>query len=74
MLEDKIIYAIKKYIPQAKIVLTKLECSRPGYAIEVKADLFKDIPLLDQHRKVKKALEHFLHDDDLHAITIKTMF
>jgi stress-induced morphogen len=74
MLEDKIIYAIKKYIPQATVKLTKLECSRPGYAVAVQADLFQDMPLLDQHRKVKKALEHFLHDDDLHAITIKTTF
>jgi stress-induced morphogen len=73
ILEDKdVIEAIQKSIPGAKVSLTSLDCSKKGYYIEVESALFKDQPLIDQHKKVKKALADFLNSEDLHAVTIKT--
>lgn len=74
MLEDTIIKAIKTNLPNAKICLTPINCSRPGYNIDVCCDSFKDQTLLEQHRRVTNALASFLDKQDLHAITIKTRF
>ena len=74
MLEDTIIKAIKTHLPNAEITMTPINCSRPGYNIEVCCDSFRNQTLLQQHKRVTSALASLLDKQDLHAITIKTKF
>jgi stress-induced morphogen len=71
--DSDVIDAITKKIPDAKVSLKALDCSKKGYYIEVHSASFKDCSLMEQHKSVKKALEEFLHTEDLHAVTIKTL-
>jgi stress-induced morphogen len=66
--------AVIRAIPDAKVSLKALDCSKKGYYIEVESASFKDQSLIQQHKSVKNALAAFLHSEDLHAVTIKTKF
>jgi stress-induced morphogen len=75
ILEDQnVIEAIQSAIPDAKVNLKALDCSKRGYYIEVESGSFKNKTLIEQHKSVKKALSRFLDAEDLHAVTIKTKF
>ena len=71
--DNDVIDAITKNIPDAKVSLKSLDCSKKGYYIEVHSASFKNQPLIEQHKSVKKALADFLHTEELHAVTIKTL-
>ena len=70
--DEDVIQAIRQSIPDAQVTLTALDCSKRGYYIEVTSQSFHDQSILQQHRRVKKALANFVDSEVLHAITIKT--
>jgi stress-induced morphogen len=73
MINDQdVIDAIKELLPDAIVNLKPLDCSKKGYYIEVKSELFKGQSLIDQHKSVNKALAKYLDSEVLHAVTIKT--
>jgi stress-induced morphogen len=73
MINDQdVIKTIKEAIPDAIVHLKSLDCSKKGYYIEIKSQLFVGKSLVEQHKSVKKALAKYLDSEALHAVTIKT--
>lgn len=62
---------IEKAFPNAIVEITDMVGDADHYSLYVKDEIFKNKPLIKQHRMVKDALKEAL-DTKLHAITIKT--
>jgi stress-induced morphogen len=70
--EQKLKSILQDNFSNAKINITDLAGDQDHYALEITSSAFKGLPLIKQHRLVKKALSEIL-GGELHAITIKTM-
>ena len=62
---------LQNSFPNAKIKITDTAGDQDHYALEITSNVFKDLPLIKQHRLVKEALAEVLVKE-LHAISIKT--
>jgi stress-induced morphogen len=69
--ESKLTTILQQSFPNAKIKITDLAGDQDHYALDITCSSFKGIPLIKQHKLVKKALSEVLVGE-LHAITIKT--
>ena len=69
--ERKLESILLSSFPNAKIKITDTVGDQDHYALEITSDIFKELPLIKQHRLVKDALAGVLVKE-LHAITIKT--
>ncbi len=69
--ESKLLSILQNSFPNAKIKITDTAGDQDHYALEITSNVFKDLPLIKQHRLVKEALAEVLVKE-LHAISIKT--
>ncbi|MBY0534002.1 BolA family transcriptional regulator [Candidatus Megaera venefica] len=69
--ETKLQSILQNSFPNAKIKITDTAGDQDHYALEITSNVFKDLPLIKQHRLVKEALAEVLVKE-LHAISIKT--
>ena len=69
--ESKLQSILQNSFPNAKIKITDTAGDQDHYALEITSNVFKDLPLIKQHRLVKEALAEVLVKE-LHAISIKT--
>jgi len=69
--ETKLQSILQNSFPNAKIKITDTAGDQDHYALEITSNIFKDLPLIKQHRLVKEALAEVLVKE-LHAISIKT--
>mgnify|MGYP002629435205 CR=1 FL=1 len=69
--ETKLQSILQNSFPNAKIKITDTAGDQDHYALEITSNVFKDLPLIKQHRLVKEALAEVLIKE-LHAISIKT--
>ena len=69
--ETKLQSILQNSFPNAKIKITDTARDQDHYALEITSNVFKDLPLIKQHRLVKEALAEVLVKE-LHAISIKT--
>ena len=69
--ETKLQSILQNSFPNAKIKITDTAGDQEHYALEITSNVFKDLPLIKQHRLVKEALAEVLVKE-LHAISIKT--
>jgi stress-induced morphogen len=69
--ETKLQSILQNSFPNAKIKITDTAGDQDHYTLEITSNVFKDLPLIKQHRLVKEALAEVLVKE-LHAISIKT--
>jgi len=54
--ETKLQSILQNSFPNAKIKITDTAGDQDHYALEITSNVFKDLPLIKQHRLVKEAL------------------
>ncbi len=64
---------VKSFPKASKIEITDLAGDEDHYSLFIEDEVFKDLPLIKQHKMVKEALRDVL-EKRLHAITIKTSY
>ncbi len=69
--EKELFSILQQNFPNAKIKLKDIAGDQDHYTLEITDSIFKDVPLIKQHKLVNIALADVLHSR-LHAITIKT--
>ena len=65
--------AIEIAIPDAEVSLEDLTGTADHYRVEVRSAMFAALPLIEQHKLVNQALQQYLDDGSLHALSIKTL-
>ena len=69
--ETKLQSILQNSFPNAEIKITDTAGDQDHYALEITSNVFKDLPLIKQHRLVTEAFAEVLVKE-LHAISIKT--
>ena len=70
--KQELTYILTQSFPDAQIKIINLADDNDHYHLDITDKSFNDIPLIDQHKMVKKALKEVLKGK-LHAISIKTI-
>ena len=68
-MQDKIKKIILANIPDARCAFEGDSC---GLRLKVTSSTFKDMSLINQHRKVLKLLENDFQSGELHALSLET--
>jgi stress-induced morphogen len=64
---------IRHTFPNAKIKITDLAGDQDHYSLEIEDNSFIGVSLINQHKMVKEAVKDILINNQLHALTIKTI-
>lgn len=64
---------IRDTFPNAKIKIVDYADDQDHYSLEIEDKAFLGVSLVNQHKMVKKSLASIIDNNQLHAITIKTI-
>jgi len=70
--KEEIEQLLHQFFTDAELKITDLVGDKDHYSLEITSKEFNNLPIIKQHRLVKKALEPIL-GTTLHALTIKTI-